>query len=352
MKVAAPWLVAALLVGVGVAPATASDHGASADAADATDGGDATNDVGVGPEPCGVVGAVGCCVGRELRFCEAQALQRSDCAERPSPFSFCGWDATERRYDCGAHGQAAPLGGPPFACPGEPPCEASCDGRECGPDGCGGACGRCADGTACLPSEGRCVDACVDVPEAGCCEGDLLRTCAVSPGDPVEIRRDCAAIGLRCGWLEDEAAYSCTSAPTADPRGGAARRCPEPSCRPSCAGAACGPDGCGGICGLCDAGATCDALRRCVTPAMPDASDATGFDGGGPPRDGDASTDDGGGDVSSEARAAEPAPGSPAARRRDGRAGFCTTGTSSPWPLWALLALACRRRRRPTPAAR
>ncbi|HOA13562.1 MAG TPA: hypothetical protein PKH54_05550 [Myxococcota bacterium] len=40
-------------------------------------------------------------------------------------------------------------------------CIPSCDGRTCGPDGCGGACGQCRRGAACVT--GRCVDGAVDV---------------------------------------------------------------------------------------------------------------------------------------------------------------------------------------------
>jgi hypothetical protein len=52
-------------------------------------------------------------------------------------------------------------------------CQPKCEGRECGPDGCGGTCGTCA-GTTCSTSTcdedaGRCVRA----PMAGCCQTDV-----------------------------------------------------------------------------------------------------------------------------------------------------------------------------------
>jgi hypothetical protein len=36
------------------------------------------------------------------------------------------------------------------------PCQPACDGRECGPDGCGGACGACPPGFAC--EAGHCLE--------------------------------------------------------------------------------------------------------------------------------------------------------------------------------------------------
>ncbi len=39
-----------------------------------------------------------------------------------------------------------------------PVCVPSCDGRECGDDGCGGSCGACASGTTCWPLAGSCLD--------------------------------------------------------------------------------------------------------------------------------------------------------------------------------------------------
>ena len=65
-------------------------------------------------------------------------------------------------------------------------CRSACrrpDGwyRECGDDGCGGACGKCAEGAACTP-EGRCtlpIDACRDLLECvgDCPEGACRAAC-------------------------------------------------------------------------------------------------------------------------------------------------------------------------------
>ncbi len=59
--------------------------------------------------------------------------------------------------------------------PPDVPCEPSCDGIACGPDGCGGSCGGCADGESCV--FGNCIvpgEACDDgnsEPWDGCTEG-------------------------------------------------------------------------------------------------------------------------------------------------------------------------------------
>jgi V8-like Glu-specific endopeptidase len=45
-------------------------------------------------------------------------------------------------------------------------CRPSCDGRSCGPDGCGGSCGSCADADVCTV-DGQCL------PPTGVCDGGL-----------------------------------------------------------------------------------------------------------------------------------------------------------------------------------
>ena len=94
--------------------------------------------------------------------------------------------------------------------PGEVDCTPDCEGKECGDDGCGGACGECAGGIAC--SEGVCC-----TPD---CDG---KTC----GDD--------GCGATCGECGEEQA------------------CLDGACQclPDCEGKACGPDGCEGTCGEC-----------------------------------------------------------------------------------------------------
>lgn len=44
-------------------------------------------------------------------------------------------------------------------CGGGSTCTPACDGKSCGPDGCGGKCGTCPDGASCTASTGKCETA-------------------------------------------------------------------------------------------------------------------------------------------------------------------------------------------------
>jgi N-acetylneuraminic acid mutarotase len=102
-------------------------------------------------------------------------------------------------------------------------CEPACQGRICGPDGCGGTCGACDPGELCDPDRGRCF-----VPCAPQCAG---RNC----GDD--------GCGGDCG--------TCNGADICNDG-----RC-APPCQPLCDGRSCGDDGCGGTCGACLAAERC-----------------------------------------------------------------------------------------------
>ncbi|GEM_PF-4702445 len=102
----------------------------------------------------------------------------------------------------------------------------NCVGRTCGPDGCGGSCGTCADSwDSCVEGQCFCIPSCegeVCGPngcggECGYCEG----TC--SPG------------GAECEFLECD-----------------------------CAGRECGYDSCANKCGTCNEGEYCDISGVCV----------------------------------------------------------------------------------------
>jgi hypothetical protein len=44
--------------------------------------------------------------------------------------------------------------------PSDRECVPSCEGKECGPDGCGGSCGKCAGGQPCINGRCQCIPAC------------------------------------------------------------------------------------------------------------------------------------------------------------------------------------------------
>lgn len=80
-------------------------------------------------------------------------------------------------------------------------CAPYCGDAECGPDGCGGSCGECPEGTVCgalgiCDIEG-CTDACL-LGSAGC-EEAVAWTCEMAEDDcTVQILTDCAPMGATC----------------------------------------------------------------------------------------------------------------------------------------------------------
>ncbi len=100
-------------------------------------------------------------------------------------------------------------------------CTPGCQGKQCGPDGCGGTCGSCVA----LPAS-KCSGASVETyPDgSGAC---LQGQCNYTP----------TLVGCANG---------CSGAKCID-------------CTPNCAGKACGDDGCGGSCGKCGSNQTCAA---------------------------------------------------------------------------------------------
>ena len=139
-------------------------------------------------------------------------------------------------------------------------CTPSCEGVECGDDGCGGSCGECYWGYPCI--EGTCVDG----------------TCAKNMGLPGGFGWPCGSDDdcLVQGCVDWNGESVCTCACTED-------ECPEewecvvfapapdlvalclPECIPDCQGQECGDDGCGGSCGECSEGTSC-LEGKCSTP--------------------------------------------------------------------------------------
>jgi len=135
-----------------------------------------------------------------------------------------------------------------FFCAQAGTCEpCTCEGKECGHDGCNNPCGTCPKGLACMVKEQRCVEPpseCVPKDTPGCpncgCEACVcaeLELCCVTEWDKFCV--------LECGDL-----------------------CGGPDCRrycfPECDGKVCGEDGCGGECGHCKEGEYCLNGLACV----------------------------------------------------------------------------------------
>jgi len=112
-----------------------------------------------------------------------------------------------------------------------PNCQPDCGGKQCGDNGCGGSCGTCPTGQTCNKTKFLC--------EAGC-------------------QPDCA--GKQCG--DNGCGGSCGTCPTGQTCNNTKFVC-EPGCTPQCTGKQCGPDGCGSTCGTCKSYETCDSAGKC-----------------------------------------------------------------------------------------
>ncbi len=102
---------------------------------------------------------------------------------------------------------------------GDESCQPSCEGKQCGDDGCGGVCGDCGDGTDCkdnacveFQSPEQCLGLdepsaadCGDITYEGCC--DNMGWVLFCQGGALYCL-DCNESEGRCGWkLEDSSYY-------------------------------------------------------------------------------------------------------------------------------------------------
>ncbi len=120
-------------------------------------------------------------------------------------------------------GTITPDEGQPTPDAGPPPCKPQCDGKACGPNGCGGVCGLC-------DADAECIGGACELPCAPACTG---KVCGPD------------GCGSTCGGCGPGALCS----------GGA---CVD-ICVPECGDKACGDNGCGGVCGVCDGSQSCNA---------------------------------------------------------------------------------------------
>ncbi|NMB74068.1 MAG: hypothetical protein GYA21_02940 [Myxococcales bacterium] len=198
-------------------------------------------------------------------------------------------------------------------------CTPQCQGKECGPDGCGGSCGDCPGGETCDGS-GQCVGCTPQCQGKQCgpdgC-GNLCGTC--QPTETCNANQQCVpatgevsigAISPDWGYTDSETPVSITgggfkagatvrlggtnlsavqilsaslisaTVPSGmqpgkymlivmNSDGGTASLADafevrQRTCTPQCTGKECGPDGCGGSCGTCPANQTCDNAGQCI----------------------------------------------------------------------------------------
>lgn len=194
-------------------------------------------------------------------------------------------------------------------------CTPDCQGKECGPNGCGGLCGVCPSPSCCQPGFAgtyHCCGLCEpsvncwgkECGPSGClcwdtnfCESGCLEMLSLPCGQWGECPE-----GQECKW-PDGRCVPCTSCGAclpseycsheglclakqgqcadkecgSDGEGGNCGICPpgkacavDSTCKPSsdpCEERECGPDGHGGICGECGVGQLCDYGGKCTYDA-------------------------------------------------------------------------------------
>ena len=241
--------------------------------------------------PCklGEVCNQGACVGGTVISCNDQDPCTKDfcdpelggCTSEPWPNCCPTYDCDGKQ--CGNDG----CGGACGTCAGDLYCDGSqcvaclpnCFGYECGPDGCGGTCGECDPGALC-DEHGKC-EICVKACFGKSCGADGCGgTCGTCPeewfcsdeGLCVDCLSDCGTkecgpdgCGGQCGYCEF--GQPCNMDGTCPP------------CLPDCTGKQCGDDGCGGTCGDCGSSGTCaTSTGKCT--CEPDCTDKVCGDNG------------------------------------------------------------------------
>jgi hypothetical protein len=139
-------------------------------------------------------------------------------------------------------------------------CTPACDGKQCGPNGCGGTCGECAGGQTCNEA-GQCVGECVSETKDEFC-ARLQKNCGpVTAKDNCEVERS-----YNCGTCQTGTCNLQTNTCTGCEYEGDNAFCYS-------MGAQCGPatgeDNCGQTrtvdeCGPCSPGLQCDTLGQCA----------------------------------------------------------------------------------------
>jgi len=244
-------------------------------------------------DPCGNLTYQGVCEGNTLKWCQDNKPMSFDCTLL-GPTFICAFENDQvgnncieksactpscNGKECGDDGCGGTCGkcADGFTCQAgkcsQDPCTPSCTNKECGDNGCGGSCGSCPGGWFCENGHCNtsCVPACADKQcgDDGC--GGKCGTCAAGQSCVAGVCKqgtctpDCT--GNVCG--DDGCGGSCGSC-------GNAEKCENGKCvavcQPACAGKDCGPDGCGSSCGVCPAGFSCDNAGKCKTGCTADCT--------------------------------------------------------------------------------
>jgi hypothetical protein len=134
-------------------------------------------------------------------------------------------------------------------------CTAECTDRRCGPDGCGGTCGTCADSLTCI--DYTCVTCQPDCVDQECGDDGCNGSCGECESYEVCTDGQCQLCEQDCTNRECGPDPVCqTSCGTCD----AHEICNSDGlceCVPDCTDKDCGDDGCGDSCGECSATTGC-----------------------------------------------------------------------------------------------
>lgn len=163
-------------------------------------------------------------------------------------------------------------------------CIPKCKEKDCGPDGCGGFCGKCNEGMACSLN-GKCdtpSDGCTSKPGIPSCGGCECEKC-VCKFDPYCCSTSwdnlCVEYCKECGIKCDSCKPKCEGKECGfNNCGGYCGYCMpwekcingKCVCIPQCENRECGPDGCGGSCGECEKNGSwgeeiCNSDGKCVS---------------------------------------------------------------------------------------
>ena len=168
-----------------------------------------------GPDPCSGASCGGCpagmactaegtcaggvCEASDPGCCSADGVSLTHCVNgelTQIKCGHCGWDPQAKAYSCTGSLYASGLQSAPRICG----CVPACDGKQCGPDGCGGLCGTCSEATTCF-STGDCADELVGAGESCWSAIDV-------PTDPLASPAGMVFEGVLAGHGNDLDAWS------------------------------------------------------------------------------------------------------------------------------------------------
>ena len=302
--------------------------------------------------------AKGSCVVNPSQQCYVGSVTSNSCAGKCGGYSEgapCQCDVDCGKYndccgdyaelcDTGSSGlqvQCDPDGGAtPDAGASDAGCQPQCQGKVCGPNGCGGSCGDCQAGSKC--DAGACVGSVVDAGKPPTDSGATLDAgCQPQCQGKVCGANGCGGSCGQCGGgASCDGAGQCVGAPPVDAGQGDGG-----ACLPMCGGKTCGDDGCGGTCGVCIGGQTCSAAGQCAGPGV-DAASQPDLPGQPelPQADGGSGGTDGPTPIGSDSTAGQPTAMTYMAGSSSGCSAGGSRGSGGLLLVLCLLALAWRRR--------